>query len=108
MSSDLETRHVEYTAAFNSKDFGLLTSWLDENLLFEWGDDMPDLVGRDAFFASYRVAWVHFDERISARIITSGDDMLTRGSTTASRFSKNGPTARASRFDSLGRARFTR
>jgi hypothetical protein len=77
VTTELETRYLAYVAAFNAHDFEALTTYLDPDVLFEWDGIMPDLVGRDAFFAFYRLAWTRFDEVIAARVLESGPNTLT-------------------------------
>src|SRR5688572_10093359 len=76
VTTELETRYLEYVAAFNAHDFDALTTYLDPEVVFEWDGIMPDLVGRAAFFDFYRLAWTRFDEVISARVLESSATTL--------------------------------
>ena len=69
-------RYREYLEAFNAKDLVALEGFLAPDIIFEWGDVMDDLVGREAFFSFYRTAWQHFDEHISATIVSVDDERI--------------------------------
>lgn len=77
VTTELETRYLDYVAAFNAHDFDALTTYVDPEVVFEWDGIMPDLVGRDAFFDFYRLAWTRFDEVIAARVLESSATTLT-------------------------------
>lgn len=69
--------YEQYVAAFNSHDLHQLEFFLDEDVVFDWGDDMDALVGRQAFFDFYATAWSYFDEVISTRILATTSTTLT-------------------------------
>ncbi|MEP6843101.1 MAG: nuclear transport factor 2 family protein [Pseudolysinimonas sp.] len=77
MTTELEARYADYVQAFNAHDFTALERYLAPDVVFEWGDVMPDLIGRDQFFTFYRTAWTYFDETIEARVLSSEGDTLT-------------------------------
>ncbi|GAB3633818.1 hypothetical protein GCM10027421_31710 [Microbacterium shaanxiense] len=69
-------RYREYLEAFNGKDLVALEGFLSPDIVFEWGDVMDDLVGREAFFSFYRTAWQYLDENVSATIVSADDERI--------------------------------
>lgn len=75
-SREVLRRYREYLTAFNAKDIIALEGFLAPDVVFEWGDVMDDLVGRDAFFSFYSTAWQHLDEHITATIVSADDERI--------------------------------
>ncbi|WP_284990119.1 hypothetical protein [Arthrobacter sp. efr-133-TYG-120] len=69
----LETWYDNYLSAFNSQDIGALQRYLHIEIVFDWDGAMDDLVGRDAFFDFYRVAWRHLRENVSAQVLEADE-----------------------------------
>lgn len=69
----LHTWYGKYLDAFNSQDIAGLEHFLSPEIYFDWDGVMDDLVGREAFFNFYNIAWQHFTERVTARIIESDE-----------------------------------
>lgn len=91
MQEDVAATYRRYVDAFNAHDFDALEDFLASEVVFEWGGVMDDLVGRDAFFAFYREAWDHFDERIEARVVLTEGDGLRAWIDTELRVFRNWP-----------------
>jgi len=75
--TDLVARYLAYVGAFNAADLRAVGEYLAEDLVFDWGDTMPALVGRDAFTDFYARAWRHFGERLTVSDIRAADDRLS-------------------------------
>lgn len=75
--SDLVARYLAYVTAFNAADLLAVGEYLAEDLVFDWGDTMPALVGRDAFTEFYSLAWRHFAEHLTVSDIRAEGDRLS-------------------------------
>lgn len=74
MSDDsLQSWYEEYLATFNAQDVAGLERFLAPEIVFDWGGEMADLEGREAFFDFYREAWQHFTEHVTGRIIEADE-----------------------------------
>jgi ketosteroid isomerase-like protein len=73
----LVTRYLAYIAAFNAGDLPAVAEHLTEDVVFDWGDTMPALVGRDAFTAFYGLAWKHFAEHLTVSDVRAEGDRLS-------------------------------
>ena len=62
----VEAIYSDYLAAFNNEDLEALERFLAPELVFDWGNAMPPLVGWDAFNSFYTTAWSHFREHVVA------------------------------------------
>ena len=69
--------YLDYVTAFNAADLHTVARHLAEDVVFDWGDVMPALVGRQAFLAFYGTAWQHFDEELTVSGIRTEGDMLS-------------------------------
>lgn len=69
----LQDWYEDYLAAFNAKDIARLEHFLAPDIYFDWGGDMADLDGREAFFTFYRAAWQHLTEHVRGRIIEADE-----------------------------------
>lgn len=79
----LVARYRAYVAAFNAADLPAVASHLAEDVVFDWGDTMPALVGRDAFTNFYALAWRHFSEQLTVSDIRADGDRLSAHLVTA-------------------------
>lgn len=68
MAGDISVEAIfsDYLAAFNNEDLEGLETFLTPEVVFDWGDAMASLVGRDAFNTFYTSAWSHFREHVVA------------------------------------------
>lgn len=73
----LVASYLDYVTAFNAADLHAVARHLAEDLVFDWGDVMPALVGRHAFLDFYRTAWQHFDEELTVSDLHNEDDRLS-------------------------------
>ena len=73
----LVASYLAYVTAFNAADLDAIARHLAENVVFDWGDVMPALVGRRAFVDFYRTAWQHFDEELTVSDIRTDGDRLS-------------------------------
>lgn len=71
--ASLQAWYDHYLATFNAQDLTGLERLLSPSIYFDWGGDMDDLDGREAFFDFYRVAWQHFTEHVTGRIIEADE-----------------------------------
>ena len=69
--------YLDYVTAFNAADLRAVARHLAEDVVFDWGDVMPALVGRHAFLDFYRTAWQHFDEELTVSDIRTAGDQLS-------------------------------
>ena len=69
--------YAEYLAAFNDADLGAVARHLTDDVVFDWGEVMPPLIGRHAFVDFYAEAWRHFEETITASDISADETALT-------------------------------
>ena len=73
----VEAIFSDYIAAFNNEDLEGLERFLAPDVIFDWGDAMPPLVGRDAFNSFYTMAWSHFHEHVVASNLQIENPRLT-------------------------------
>ena len=73
----LVATYLDYVAAFNAGDLAAVVEHLTEDLVFDWGDTMPALVGRDAFTGFYALAWRHFSEQLTVADVRADGDRLS-------------------------------
>jgi ketosteroid isomerase-like protein len=69
--------YLDYVNAFNAADLHAVARHLAEDVVFDWGDVMPALVGRQAFLDFYGRAWQHFDEELTVSGIRTEGNMLS-------------------------------
>lgn len=72
-NQSLQAWYDNYLATFNAQDLSGLEEFLAPQIYFDWGGDMEDLDGREAFFAFYRIAWQHFTERVRGTILAADE-----------------------------------
>jgi len=73
----LVAHYLAYIAAFNAGDLPAVAEHLTEDLVFDWGDTMPALMGRDAFTDFYALAWSHFSEQLTVSDVRADGDRLS-------------------------------
>lgn len=73
----LVATYLDYISAFNAADLPAVARHLAEDLVFDWGEVMPALVGRHGFLDFYRTAWQHFDEELTVSDIRTEGERLS-------------------------------
>lgn len=77
VATSLESIFSDYLAAFNNQDLKALEAFLTPDVVFDWGDAVSPLVGRDAFNTFYTTAWSHFREHVVASSLRIENFRLT-------------------------------
>ena len=73
----LVVRYLAYIAALNAGDLRAVADHLTEDIVFDWGNTMPALIGRDAFTGFYALAWSRFSEHLTVSEIRAQGDRLS-------------------------------
>ncbi|MEO5665158.1 MAG: nuclear transport factor 2 family protein [Nocardioides sp.] len=88
-------RYLGHVTAVNARDLRVVADYLTDDLVFDWGDVMPALEGRDAFTEFYAFAWQHFAEQLAGPTSTPTGSCFRLTSRTRSAFTGTGRTARS-------------